>query len=89
MEGAELSETLAGSNRFSSDVIAIIGSGEETGKLPESLKRLADDYEERVEFMVKNLGSLIQPVIFIFLGAIVLFIALAFFSVYIMLLTGL
>ncbi|MDB5351547.1 MAG: type secretory pathway, component PulF [Planctomycetota bacterium] len=88
MEGSELSEALLASHRFSSDVIAIVNSGEETGKLPESLKRLADDYEERVEFMVKNLGSLIQPVIFVFLGGIVLFIALAFFSVYIMLLTG-
>lgn len=89
MEGSELSDALDASRRFSPDVIAIVNSGEETGKLPESLDRLADDYEERVEFMVKNLGSLIQPLIFIFLGGVVLFIAIAFLSVYIMLLTSL
>lgn len=89
LEGTELSDALRASRRFAPDVIAIVGSGEETGKLPESLDRLADDYEERVTFLVKNLGSLIQPLIFLLLGGIVLFIALAFFSVYIMLLTSL
>ena len=39
----------------------MITSGEETGKLPESLNQLADDYEEQVAFMVKNMGQLIQP----------------------------
>ena len=89
IEGSELTEALETSRRFPADFLAIVGSGEETGKLPESLDRLADDYEERVEFMVKNLGSLIQPVIFLFLGGIVLFIAIAFFSVYLMLMAGL
>ena len=88
MEGTELSDALGSSRLFPADLIAIMGSGEETGKVPESLERVADDYEERVEFMVKNLGSLVQPIIFIFLGGIVLFIAIAFFSVYAMLLSG-
>ena len=30
-------------------MVAIVNSGEETGKLPESLEKLADDYEEQVE----------------------------------------
>ncbi len=89
MEGSELSEALVETRKFTPDVIAIIETGEETGKLPESLERMADDYEERVELMVKNLGSLIQPLIFLVLGGIVMFIAIAFFSVYLMLLTGL
>jgi type IV pilus assembly protein PilC len=88
MEGSELSDALQATGRFPRDVIAIVQSGEETGRLPETLDHMAGDYEERVELMVKNLGSLIQPVIFVILGGIVLFIALAFFSVYIMLLTG-
>jgi type IV pilus assembly protein PilC len=89
VEGSELSEALADTRRFTPDVIAIVESGEETGKLPETLERLSDDYEERIELMVKNLGSLIQPLIMILIGGVVLFIALAFFSVYVMLLTGL
>lgn len=77
LDGAELSEPLAASRRFDADVVAVVNSGEETGRLPESLEKLADDYEERVELMVKNLGSLVQPIIMIFLGLIVLFIILA------------
>ena len=88
MDGAEMSEALRDTRKFTPDVLAILNSGEETGKLPETLERMAADYEERVELMVKNLGNLIQPLIFIILGGVVLFIAIAFFSVYVMLLSG-
>lgn len=89
LHGAELSEALDASRRFGSDVIAIVESGEETGKLPESLAKVADDYEERVEMMVKNLGSLVQPIIMIILGLVVFFIILAVILPYISALTSL
>jgi type II secretory pathway component PulF len=88
MHGADLSEGLVGSRRFGHDVIAIVESGEETGRLPESLAKLADDYEERVSYMVKNLGSLVQPLIMIIMGLVVLFIILAVFLPYIQALTS-
>lgn len=83
MEGVELSEALDASKRFTPDVIAIINTGEETGQLPETLDRLADDYEDQVNHMVKNLGQLIQPIIVIGLGGVVLFIVLAFVMAYV------
>ena len=89
MEGAELGQALQASGRFDHDVIAIVDSGEETGKLPESLARLADDYEEQVALMVKNLGSLIQPLIVIGLGGLVLFIILAVLLPYIAMISSL
>ena len=82
MDGDELSVALGLSRRFGSDVIAVINSGEETGRLPESLEKLADDYQEQVAYMVKNMGQLIQPVLTVVLGGIVVFIALAFFMAY-------
>lgn len=89
MEGTELSDTLAASRRFPHDVIAIVESGEETGRLPETLSKLADDYEEQVEVMVKNLGNLIQPLIMLVLGGIVFFIAIAFIMAYVSLIGSL
>lgn len=89
VDGTELSVSLLHSHRFDAGVIAIVETGEETGKLPESLAKLAEDYEEQVEQMVKNLGSLITPLIFIGLGAVALFLALAFVLAYIQVLTGL
>lgn len=83
MDGAELSGALDKTQRFPVDVIAILESGEETGKLPESLEKLADDYEEQVSHMVKNLGSLVQPMLMIAMGGVVLFIILAVMLPYI------
>ncbi len=89
MEGNFLSESLAASQRFGPDVIAVIESGEETGKLPESLEHLADDYEEQVASMVKNLGQLIQPLLMIMLGGVVLFIILAVILPYVAIINSL
>ncbi|WZO99813.1 type II secretion system F family protein [Isosphaeraceae bacterium EP7] len=89
MQGGLLSEALEASRRFPPDVISIVESGEETGKLPETLGKLADEYEEQVEYTVKNLGQLMQPIIVVLMGAMVLFIILAVFLPYISLLTSL
>ena len=89
LSGRELSLALDASRQFNNDVIAVISSGEETGKLPESLTHLADEYEEQVGLMVKNMGQLIQPFLIIFLGGIVLFIILAVLMPYIQILTSL
>jgi type II secretory pathway component PulF len=89
IQGGELSEALQKTGRFGPDVIAVVNSGEETGKLPESLDHLADDYEEQVAYMVKNMGQLIQPLLMILLGGIVLFIILAVLLPYISVITNL
>lgn len=89
LSGDTLTSSLDASRRFSVDVIAIVDSGEETGKLPESLDRLADDYDEQVAYMVKNMGQLVQPVLLVILGGIVLFIILAIFLPYLSILTNL
>lgn len=77
LAGRELSETLDASRQFTPDVIAVIQTGEETGKLPESLEHLADDYDEQIATMIKNLGQLVQPMVTVLLGLIVLFVILA------------
>jgi type II secretory pathway component PulF len=89
IQGRELSVALADSRQFSPDVLAVLSSGEETGKIPESLNHLADDYEEQVAMMVKNMGHLIQPLLVLILGGIVLFIILAVFLPYIQMITSL
>jgi len=82
LDGSDLTSALDATGRFGHDVIAVVNSGEETGKLPESLNHLADDYEEQVEHTVKNLGFLIQPLLYIVMGLIVLFLILAVFLPY-------
>ena len=88
-EGSELSTALGETHRFGYDVIAIVESGEESGRIPEALDKLADDYEEQVEHMVKNLGQLVQPILMVAMGGVVLFIILAVMLPYIQALTSL
>jgi len=89
MRGSELSAALAPTRQFNHEVIAVLESGEETGKVPESLEHLADEYEERAALMVKNMGQLIQPLLILVLGAVVLFIILAVLLPYIQVITSL
>jgi type IV pilus assembly protein PilC len=89
MAGKELSETLDRTRQFTPDVISVIQSGEETGKLPESLAHLADDYDEQVSVMVASLGQLVQPIMIVLLGGIVFFIILAVFLPIIQMITSL
>jgi len=51
--------------------------GERTGKLDEVLSRMADFYTREVDRTLANLVSLLEPMIIIFLGAVVGFIAMA------------
>jgi len=53
-----MSVSLDASGRFAPDVIAIVSSGRGgRASSPESLQHLADDYEEQVDYMVKNMGQ--------------------------------
>jgi type II secretory pathway component PulF len=89
LAGKELSGALAKSGHFPVEALALIETGEETGQLPECLDRLANATEEQVAYKVKNLGSLVQPLILIVLGGFAFFIAIAFVSAYVSVLTGL
>jgi type IV pilus assembly protein PilC len=58
-------------------VIQMIAVGEETGKTPEVLLKLAGFYEEEVDQMTKNLSSIIEPVLMVVVGLAVAFFAIA------------
>lgn len=89
IRGEELSVALAPSRQFNHEVLAVLESGEETGKIPESLEHLANEYEERAAMMVKNMGQLIQPLLILILGGLVLFVILAVLLPYIQVITSL
>lgn len=70
-EGSSIALPLKESKLFPPMVILMISVGEETGDLPSLLTRLAEFYEVEVATMAKGLTSLIEPLMLIFVGAIV------------------
>jgi type IV pilus assembly protein PilC len=57
----------------------LIGVGEETGNLEESLIMVADNYEAEAEVKTQRLLGLIEPVMTLALGLFVGFLALSIF----------
>jgi type IV pilus assembly protein PilC len=69
-QGRTVSEPLAESKIFPPMVCQMVAIGENSGKLDEMLKRVADFYEEEVDNAVANLTALMEPVIMVVLGVI-------------------
>lgn len=55
----------------------MIQVGENTGNLTENLEYLSEFYEEEVDEILKNLSSIIEPFLLLFMGLLVGFIALS------------
>lgn len=76
-EGNKLSQPLAASGLFPNMVTTMIDIGEETGRLSEMLVKVGDFYDSEVEQTVKGLTSMIEPLLIIFMGVVVGFIAIS------------
>jgi type IV pilus assembly protein PilC len=76
-EGQKLSEPLTKSQLFPTMVTCMIDVGEESGRLSEMLVKVGDFYDSEVEQTVKGLTSMIEPMLIIFMGGIVGFIAIS------------
>ena len=57
----------------------MVGVGEETGGLEQTLSKVADFYEDEVEAAVKSLTSILEPIMIIFIGAIVGFVVISMY----------
>ncbi len=76
-EGQKLSGPLAESGLFPTMVTHMIDVGEESGRLSEMLVKVGDFYDSEVESTIKGLTSMIEPMLIIFLGVVVGFIAIS------------
>ncbi len=77
--GETIAAPLRESDVFPPMVVRMIDVGERTGALESMLTKIADFYEDQVDTAVAGLTSLIEPLLIVFLGFLVGFIAIAMF----------
>jgi type IV pilus assembly protein PilC len=78
-EGESIVTPMTASNVFPPMVISMVDVGEETGKLPDMLLKVADVYDDEVDNAVSALTSIIEPLMIIILAVIVGTIVIAMF----------
>ncbi|MGB4672614.1 MAG: type II secretion system F family protein [Azovibrio sp.] len=64
---------------FTPVVIQMIAVGEESGSLDDMLQEVAEMYQREVEYELKTLSQQIEPILIVFLGIMVLILALGIF----------
>ncbi|MDD5436687.1 MAG: type II secretion system F family protein, partial [Candidatus Omnitrophica bacterium] len=78
-EGKGLSAPMSTSGLFPPMVIQMVAIGEETGKIDELLMKVSEYYDQRSDYMMENLATMIEPIFVLCLGGMVLSMALAIF----------
>ncbi|MBI3393751.1 MAG: type II secretion system F family protein [Nitrospirae bacterium] len=78
-EGRGLSGPMKTSGLFPPLVTHMVAVGEDTGNLDEMLTRVSEYYDREVEYAIRNLSTMIEPILLLFIGGMVLFLALGIF----------
>ena len=76
-QGKKISFELTRTSLLPKSVVQMVGSGEESGKLGEVLDEISDFYNKQLRDAIKTVTGMIEPVMILFMGAIVGFIAMA------------
>jgi type II secretory pathway component PulF len=78
-QGNGMAVTMKKTRIFTPMVIQMMSAGEESGELDNMLVKVSEYYDMEVEYAIKNIASLIEPILLAFLGVMVLFLMLAIF----------
>ncbi len=76
-EGETVSRAMAATDAFPSMLVAIVASGESSGKLGFALERAAAEFDREVEAQVTVLVSLVEPAVLLAMGGLVLLMVMA------------
>lgn len=77
LQGLAMSEILARDTHFPILLSRMARVGERSAKLSETLDYLADFYETEVDNVTKNLSTMLEPALLVFIGLVVGFVAMS------------
>jgi len=70
-KGERMAEPMKVSGEFPADVVQMVSVGEETGNLDGMLAKIADFYDMTVNYAVKKLTTIIEPIFLVVIGGMV------------------
>lgn len=77
--GETIARTAAATGMFPPLVIQMIAVGEDTGSVDDLMLNVAEYYEREVDYDIANLSTALQPILIVFLSALVFILALGVF----------
>ncbi len=78
-EGRSLADSMKETEMFTPLIIQMVSVGESSGTLDSMLMRITEYYDIEVDNTIKKISTYIEPFLTLFLGVVVLFLALAVF----------
>ncbi|MBU0680169.1 MAG: type II secretion system F family protein [Proteobacteria bacterium] len=79
-EGVAFDDAMSRQALFPEMVTQMVSVGVESGRIDEMMDKVADYYDMETNYTIKNLATLIEPLLLVFMGIMVGFIALAIFT---------
>ncbi len=79
-EGMAFDEAMSRQHLFPEMVTQMVSVGVESGRVDEMMDKVSDYYDMETNYTIKNLATLIEPMLLLFMGIMVGFIALAIFT---------
>jgi len=76
-QGKKISFELTKTTLLPQSVVQMVSAGEESGKMGEVLDEISDFYAKQLREAIKTVTSMIEPIMIVFMGSIVGFIAMA------------
>lgn len=77
--GEGIARPMKRSNIFPTMVVRMISIGEQTGSIEDMLTTISNHYDLEVNYAIKNMTDMIEPLLTVVLGAFILFLALSIF----------
>lgn len=76
-EGMSLAKAISATGRFPPVISHLVASGERSGRLAQMLARAAEDHSRALDHRVMTFTALLEPLLILFMGALVLTVVLA------------
>ena len=77
--GSHLSDSLKAANIFPKMILFMVSTGEQSGRLGELMEQCVLYIDQQLDLIIDTIGKLIEPILLIFIGFIVCFLALSLY----------